>query len=104
MLTLSINSNLTSNSLTPEPLTAGVINIISSSTCDAAKPSPVSGGVRAWGTHIQMPAGATAYTITETEFLDATLTSSDQAELATLCGSFLSNTGTYGFCNCGSGE
>jgi hypothetical protein len=103
LLTLSINTNLASNSLTPEPLTTGVINIISSATCDAAKPSPVSGGVRAWGTHIQMPAGAIAYTITETEFLDAPSTPSDQAELTTLCGSFLSNSGTFGLCNCGSG-
>jgi len=103
LLTLSVNSNLTNNSLTPEPITAWTIHIISSSTCNAAKPTPVSGGVRAWGTHIQMPAGATSPTITETDYLDATLSSAEETKLGTLCGSFISNGSGYGICNCGTG-
>ncbi|MGA2580595.1 MAG: hypothetical protein ABSH24_31765 [Bryobacteraceae bacterium] len=103
LLTLSVNGNLTANSLTPEAITAGTIHVISSSTCNAAKPTPVSGGVRAWGTHIQMPAGATAPTITETDFLDATLSSAEESKLGTLCGSFISNGSGFGICNCGLG-
>ncbi len=103
LLTLSINTNLTSNQLTGGVLAgAGVIHVISSSTCDAAKPNPVSGGVRAWGTHIQMPAGATAYAITETDFQDATLSSVDETLLAFGCAAIELDTGG-GTCSCGNG-
>jgi len=104
LLTLSVNSNLTSNSVEPGVITSGTVHIISSSSSNLSKPVAVAGGVRAWGTHIQWPAGSTGPTITETDFLDATLSSAEETRLGNACGeAVLSNGSSYGVCTCGFG-
>ena len=96
LLTLSINANLTENPLTPVILTTGAIKIVSSAggACNAAKPVPTA-GVRAWGTHIQ------AAGVTETEFLDSTLSAGELTLLKNRCNSILNNGSGFGVCTCG---
>ena len=96
LLTLSINTNLASNPLTPVILIHGAIKIVSSGAgagCNAAKPAPVA-GIRAWGTHIQA-AGVT----TETEFTDSTLSTGELNLLKNKCSSIQSNGSGFGLCN-----
>ena len=97
LLTLSINANLTDNPLTPVTLTTGAIKIVSSAggACNAAKPVPTA-GVRAWGTHIQA-----AGVVTETEFVDSTLSTGELNLLKSKCGSIQSNGSGFGICSCG---
>jgi hypothetical protein len=99
LLTLSINRDLTDNPLTPVTLTTGAIKIVSSAVtpgyCNAAKPVPTS-GIRAWGTHIQEPSGA----VTETEFLDSTLSTGELNLLKNKCSSIQSNGSGFGQCRC----
>jgi len=92
LLKLSVNRNLTSNPLTSDPFTAGVVKIISSlqtatpgpvgssKTCNPAAPV-VTAALRAWGTHLD-DSGA----ITETEFLNATLSGAELSRTAIPCG------------------
>jgi len=96
LLTLSINRNLTENPLTPVILTTGAIKIVSSAggACNAAKPTPVT-GIRAWGTHIQA-----AGVVTETEFVDSTLSAGELALLKNKCSSIQSNGSGFGICSC----
>jgi hypothetical protein len=98
LLTLSIDDNLTSNPLTPVTLITGAIKIVSSTptagACNAAKPVPTS-GIRAWGTHIQ-----NGVAVTETEFLDSTLSAGELALLKNKCSSIQSNGSGFGLCNC----
>jgi hypothetical protein len=96
LLTLSINNNLTDNPLTPVTLTTGAIKIVSSAggACNAAKPTPVT-GIRAWGTHIQA-----AGVVTETEFVDSTLSAGELALLKNKCSSIQSNGSGFGICSC----
>jgi hypothetical protein len=99
LLTLSINTNLASNPLTPVTLTTGAIKIVSAgpaAACNPAKPTPVT-GIRAWGTHIQ--AGGV---VTETEFVDSTLSTGELNLLKNRCGSILTNGSGFGVCSCGS--
>ncbi len=58
LLTLSVNTNLTFNSLTPGPLTTGVIDIVGSTAknCDPAKGISPSASLAAWGTLFKMAA------------------------------------------------
>jgi hypothetical protein len=102
--TLSVNGDLTSNPLTAVSFPTGVIKIVSSSgypTCNPRKPVPVA-GVRAWGTHIQK--GLTPYDQTETEFLDATLSAGELANLGPVCASILLEGSGAGSCTCGTGD
>jgi|HubBroStandDraft_5_1064220.scaffolds.fasta_scaffold457170_1 hypothetical protein len=99
LLTLSIDTNLASNPLTPVTLTTGAIKIVSSAggACNPSKPTPVT-GIRAWGTHIQA-----AGVVTETEFVDSTLSTGELNLLKNKCGSILSNGSGFGVCSCGTG-
>ena len=99
--TLSINSDLTSNPLTPVTITNGVIKIVSSTgspTCDPRAIKPAA-GLRSWGTHI-LNSGS----ITETQFLDATLSTIEVTRLTALCKSIYANGSGYGLCTCGTGD
>jgi hypothetical protein len=101
LLTLSIDQNLTANPLTPVVLTTGAIKVVSSTgspVCNPAKPTPVT-GIRAWGTHIQQPGGF----VTETEFVDSTLSTGELNLLKNKCNSILNNGSGFGVCTCGTG-
>src|SRR6195256_3449445 len=68
ILSLSVNTNLTGNTLTGRVPTRGVIKVVSSKlsggSCDAKVVAPQI-GIRGWITHVQRGAGA--YVLTEEE-------------------------------------
>jgi len=96
--TLSVESDLTDNTLTGVPLPAGVIKIVSSSTCDATKPKPAS-GIRAWATHLQNNG-----TLTETEFTDAGMSAVELSRLSAECSAIHLDGSGKGICSCGVGD
>jgi hypothetical protein len=102
--TLSVNTDLTSNPLTAAPLPTGVIKIVSSTgypTCNPRTPVPTP-GIRAWGTHVQV--GDAPYSLTETEFLDATLSAGELTNLGPVCASIIKEGSGTGTCTCGTGD
>ncbi len=123
--TLSIDFDLTRNPLTAGAVGEGVIKIVASveddntvtprgaclrggRTLAASDYTPVA-ALRAWGTHNQDVSGGLQGTgvinaVTETEFLDATLSRAELTSLQTNCG-FISSQGSgSGICTCGRGD
>jgi hypothetical protein len=96
LLTLSVYNNLTSNTLTGVSLTTGDIKIVSSKTCDATKPSPVS-GIQGWATHVQ--AGAV---VTETAMIDSGMSAAELAGLSARCAAIHLDGSLKGICTCTS--
>jgi hypothetical protein len=94
LLTLSVESNLTYNTLTGKALPTGVIKIVSSTSCNAAKPVPAS-GIRAWATHLQ-----NSGSVTETEFSDSTLSAGELASLEAKCSAIQLDGSGSGLCTC----
>lgn len=105
--TISVRSNLTSNPLTGVVSRNGVIKIVSAavnnSPCDPTSNVSPKANLRAWGTHIQNPVGA-SFPITETEFSDSTLGATELANLQAQC-AFVNILGSgQGICSCGTGD
>lgn len=102
ILSLSVNTNLTSNTLTGRTLNRGVIKVVSSNlsagACDATKSVPHV-GIRGWQTHIQK-AITPAYTITEEELTDSTFGAAEQSDLAEDCGVLVELGTGQGVCSC----
>ena len=101
--TLSVNYDLTSNPLTSTIPQNGVIKIVSAAVnnapCDPTANVTPTPDLRAWATHIQNYYG----TVTETPFLDATLSIQELAALQSQC-AFIGILGSgHGVCSCGSG-
>ena len=94
--TLSINNDLTANTLTGTPVTSGTITIVSSISSNPA-PIKASGQIRAWGTHV-LTTG-----VTEPEFQQAPLSSAEITSLQNECSAiFLGGLGAgTGVCSCG---
>lgn len=106
--TLSVQKDLTSNTLTGKPTTDGVIKIVSAKMngCTAATNVTPTPNLREWATHVQNVKVGTAvsYPITETEFTDSTLGSVELANLQAQCG-FIGILGSgQGVCTCGRGD
>jgi hypothetical protein len=95
LLTLSIDSDLTSNPLTPVTLNNGDIKIVSTNLTTTPSSIPPVAGIRAWSTHIQ------ANSITETEFSDSTLSAGELKTLEGKCSAIFRNGSGYGICGCG---
>ena len=99
LLTLSVDRNLTNNSLTGATLINGAIKIVSSTgPCNAAKPVPAA-GIRAWVTHFQDPPSDF---LTETPFSDATLSAGELSNLAADCKILQTEGSGRGICRCGN--
>jgi len=99
ILDLDANVDLLGNQLAPEVATTnGVIKVLSSTTVDTA-PTPTA-GIRGWFTHIQSGAAAGAYSITETELKDSTLSATEESVgLAETC-AFVHELGSgHGVCS-----
>jgi hypothetical protein len=101
ILSLSVNTNLTSNTLTGKLPTRGVIKVVSSKvssgSCDARTVAPQT-GIRGWITHVQK--GTTTYSLTEEELLDSTYGSSESADLAEDCTVLVELGSGAGVCSC----
>jgi hypothetical protein len=107
LLTLSVNKNLTNNTLTSKIPTRGVIKVLSSThvagVCDPTV-SPLHIGIRGWLTHIQQAAG-TSFSQTEEELTDSTLGTAEYADLIEDCGVEIELGSGQGQCSCtDSGE
>jgi hypothetical protein len=105
LLTLSVNTDLTSNPLTGVTLATGSIRIVPtkvlpSGLCPALPgtlvPTPT---VRAWATHIQ-----TGGAITETASQDATFSAAEQTLLQSDCYAVTLVGSGKGKCTCGTGD
>lgn len=107
MRTLSVNTDLTSNTLTGSKLTTGVIRVVpadntSNPSCNAGTVTP-SGLVTPWVTHMQYAAPGT-FTVTETEPQMSTLGTAELTDLENDC-AFLQKLGSgHGVCTCGVGD
>jgi hypothetical protein len=104
LLTLSVDDSLTANPLTGVTLYTGTIEIVSTTPRANTCPLPVSltptPAVRAWGTHIQN----SSYAQTETESLDATLSSSEVSKLQSGCDAIAIGGSGRGVCSCYDGD
>jgi hypothetical protein len=102
--TLSVNTDLTHNPLTPVTLTTGVIEIVSTIPVAGACPLPVvvhpESALRAWGTHIQ----SSTFSETETASQDATLSAGEITDLQRGCNSVKIAGSGFGVCTCGTGD
>lgn len=103
--TLSVNKDLTANTLTHNVLTTGSIRIVSAATSSGSCPlpykniTPVSSTVRSWATHIQ-----TGNHITESASQDAPLGSSELTALQNGCYAINLVGSGSGVCSCGTGD
>jgi hypothetical protein len=93
---LSVDTDLTSNTLTGKTVFTGAVKIVSSTSCNAASPTPAA-GIRAWITHIQN----SAY-VTETEFTDSGLSAGELASLKAKCSAAVLDGSGAGICSCGT--
>jgi hypothetical protein len=99
LLTLSVDNNLTRNTLTDVPLVTGDVKIVSSTSCNPTKPAPAA-GIRAWMTHIQNFVPPFAFQ-TETEASDSDLSTGELNGLAARCAAIQLDGSSYGVCSCG---
>jgi hypothetical protein len=104
--TLSVHSNLTNNPLTI-PVGTGDIKIVSAevngSPCDPTSNVVPFGGLNSWGTHIQNKVG-TGFPVTETAFVDSTLSAGELASLQADCFFTVRLGSGRGVCSCGTGD
>src|SRR5690349_3829495 len=71
LVSLSANSDLVSNTLTPAHPTSIVVKLLATTgaACNAAAPGALAGGLRAWGTTLHAaPTTPVTYAVTETAF------------------------------------
>jgi hypothetical protein len=105
LTTLSVKYNLTSNPITGVIPATGVIKIVSSAAAGGCNAGTISAAniipnLRAWGTHQQTVAGATATATTETDFQASSLSPAEEAYLPVAC-EFASYLGSgRGICSC----
>ncbi|HLK09762.1 MAG TPA: hypothetical protein VKW76_00095 [Candidatus Binatia bacterium] len=63
--------------------------------------NPGNTGLRAWGTHVEMPGPGIVF-VTETPFQDATLGDAELGVLKDKCGDIFDNGSGHGVCTCGA--
>jgi hypothetical protein len=104
--TLSVNTDVTGNTLTDTVVTTGSIRIVAakvngSGQCPlpTTQITPVSYSLRTWSTHIQ-----TGNQITETAGQDATLSSAELGALQNGCFAINLVGSGEGTCSCGTGD
>ena len=103
LASLSANSDLVSNTLTPAHPTSIVVKILATAgtTCNAANPSigNLAAGLRAWGTTLHAaPTSPVTFAVTETAFSAATLSAAELARITSLCGFIQANGSGFGIC------
>lgn len=106
LVSLGVNRDLISNTLTPAHPTSVVIKLLATSgtgTCNAAVAGTGSSvpttGMAAWGTTLHALPVAGTYALTETSFTPATLSSAELTRITTLCGFIQANGSGFGICN-----
>jgi hypothetical protein len=101
ILSLSVNNNLTKNTLTGVTPARGVVKTISSfptaGVCDATVDNEQE-GIRGWITHIQR--GAAGFGQTEEELMDSHLSTAEATDLAEDCKVLIELGSGHGICSC----
>ncbi len=105
-LALSVNTNLTGNTLQGEKETRGVVKVVSSlptaGGCDPTTIGPNTNnaviGIRGWMTHVQK--AGSGFQFTEEELLDSVLSNAEQADLAEDCQVAIELGSGAGVCSC----
>ena len=103
LVSLSANSDLVSNTLTPAHPTSIVVKILATAGtgCNASS-APVANlatGLRAWGTTLHAaPTTPVTYQVTETAFSPAGLSAGELARITSFCGFIQANGSGFGIC------
>ena len=101
LLTLSVNTNLTTNNLTRGTLVRGVVKVLSTypnaGVCNPAD-SAVQPGIHGWLTHLQK--SGVGYAQTEEELKDSTLGAAEYSDLEEDCGVLIELGSGFGVCSC----
>jgi hypothetical protein len=105
LLTLSVDTDLTSNPLTGVTLNTGTIRIIptkvpASGVCPLPTYLNPTASLRAWTTHIQN----VNFAVTETASQDATFSAAEQTALQSECYAVALIGSKKGVCSCGTGD
>jgi len=103
LVSLSANSDLVSNTLTPAHPTSIVVKIAytAGTACNAANVpvANLAAGGRAWGTTLHAaPTTPVTYAVTETEFSKAGLSTAELARVTSFCGFIQANGSGFGIC------
>ena len=102
---LSAQSDLIDNTLTPARPTSIVVKLVASSPigglCDPSTPTfeNLASGMRAWGTTLHPVASSSVPAITENPFTDSTLSDAELQHLTQFCGFIQANGSGFGLCN-----
>jgi hypothetical protein len=104
LVSLSVQGDLISNTLSPSTPTAVVIKLIATdagsvTSCSPTNLGDLAPGMRAWGTTLHaLPGTTTTYGVTETAFLPGGLSAPERAHLTTFCNFINSNGSGFGIC------
>jgi hypothetical protein len=103
LVSLSANSDLVSNTLTPAHPTSIVVKLVATAgtACNASNVpvANLAGGMRAWGTTLHAaPTTPVSYQVTETEFSQAGLSAGELARITSFCGFIQANGSGFGIC------
>jgi hypothetical protein len=108
LVSLSVNNDLISNTLTGVRPSSVVVKLVStlagaggsgtSCTNSAAAMGTLAPGLLAWGTTIHSAAAAGAFATTETPFSNATLSAGELASITNRCTNIIGNGSTFGIC------
>jgi len=99
--TLSVRSDLVTNTLTPYHPQSVTIGLVASqgTTCNASAVTVANlvSGLRAWGTTLHAMPGA-GFALTETAFVPATLSASELQKMTSYCSFIQVDASGYGIC------
>jgi len=106
LVSLSVQGDLISNTLSPSTPTAVVVKLVSTRPPDevTCNPGALSGveaglGMRAWGTSLHaLPGTPTTYGVTESAFLPGGLSGPEANHLFQFCGFIQANGSGFGIC------
>jgi hypothetical protein len=103
LVSLSANSDLVSNTLTPAHPTSIVVKVVATAgtACNAANVpvGALAAGLRAWGTTLHAaPTTPPSYQVTETAFSPAGLSAGELARITSFCGFIQANGSGFGIC------
>jgi hypothetical protein len=106
LVSLSVQGDLISNTLSPSTPTAVVIKLVATdagtgtaSTCSPSDIGELAPGMRAWGTTLHaLPGTPTTYGLTESIFLPGGLSRTELIHLTSFCSFINSNGSGFGIC------
>jgi len=104
LVSLSVQGDLISNTLSPSTPTAVVVKLVSSLPSGSGQCNPgviydVASGMRAWGTTLHaLPGTPTTYGVTESGFLSGGLNELELDHLISFCGFIQANGSGFGIC------